>query len=130
MPTEERALGAEVFIDNSMQYDHTIKRWEREWAGPGACGSSDASEPQRMGVRPSARIGGLIAMARDMHFTVHRLGLQASLWCRGLLTEYLGYAAQAPGHDGYLLRPGNCVPGRACAVRRDRSGLARRQEGI
>ena len=41
-----------VFFHNSIQYDHTIKRWEHEWAGSRACGSHDVTVPLQVEVRP------------------------------------------------------------------------------
>lgn len=40
----------EVFFHNEMQFDHTIKRWEQEFAGSEACGSQSASAPLRIEV--------------------------------------------------------------------------------
>lgn len=48
VPEEEHlssALPPEVFFHSSIQYDHTIKRWEHEWAGSQACGSHDVTVP-------------------------------------------------------------------------------------
>ena len=46
---EERHLSSaqppEVFFHSSMQYDHTIKRWEHEWAGSQAYGSRNVTVP-------------------------------------------------------------------------------------
>ncbi len=41
----------EVFFHNSMQYDHTLMRWEHEWAGTEACGSHDVTVPIQIEVR-------------------------------------------------------------------------------
>ena len=57
---EERQLSSdsvEVFFHNGMQYDHTLMRWEHEWAGTEACGSHDVTVPLQIEVRLRARFG-------------------------------------------------------------------------
>ena len=46
----------EVLFHSSMQYDHTIKRWEHEWAGSQACGSHDVTAPLQVEVRPDSAL--------------------------------------------------------------------------
>lgn len=47
VPEEDHLINgrAEVFFHTSMQYDHTIMRWEHDWAGTEPCGSHDVTVP-------------------------------------------------------------------------------------
>lgn len=53
IPQEHQLVSGrvEVFFHSSIQYDHTIMRWEHEWAGTEACGSHDMTVPIQIEVR-------------------------------------------------------------------------------